>query len=127
MPPVLAVSPETLHVMYLLLVVALQEVRATELTRQEEEKVTEEHQERPLENAGQRHPGSLQRVAWGGEKERPLGNAGQRHQGLYREWPGVGGEGKTPRVFAEKRVAWGGGLAIRRQTLIHNSGFPNYT
>lgn len=78
--------------MYLLLVVALQEVRATELTRPEEEKVTEEHQERPLENAGQRHPGSLQRVAWGWEKERPLGNAGQRHQGLCREWPG-GGEG----------------------------------
>lgn len=78
--------------MYLLLVVALQEVRATELTRPEEEKVTEEHQERPLENAGQRHPGSLQRVAWGGEKERPLGNTGQRHPGSLqrKEWPGVG-------------------------------------
>lgn len=45
-------GPETLHVTYLLLVVASQEVRATELTRQEEEKVTEEHQERPLGNAG---------------------------------------------------------------------------
>lgn len=59
-------DPEILHVTFLLLVVALQEVRATELTRQEEGKVTEEHQ------------------------ERLLGNAGQRRQGLCREKSGLG-------------------------------------